>query len=87
MISKILIIMANGVLCYSKTFVGSDDMDYDLVSGFLTAISSIAKEIGGGEIRALNFRNFNFVYTYDEEKLCMFIIVTDINLLNNFTMI
>jgi len=79
MISKILIIMANGVLCYSKTFVGSDDMDYDLVSGFLTAISSIAKEIGGGEIRALNFRNFNFVYTYDDEKLCMFIIVTEID--------
>lgn len=71
--------MANGVLCYSKTFVGSDDMDYDLVSGFLTAISSIAKEIGGGEIRALNFRNFNFVYTYDDEKLCMFIIVTEID--------
>jgi len=79
MISKILIIMANGVLCYSKTFVGSDDMDYDLVSGFLTAISTIAKEIGGGEIRALNFRNFNFVYTYDDEKLCMFIIVTEID--------
>jgi hypothetical protein len=71
--------MSNGVLCYSKTFVGSDDMDEDLVSGFLTAISSIAKEIGGGEIRALNFKNFNFVYTYDEEKLCMFIIVTDID--------
>ncbi|MFW9902262.1 MAG: Rab family GTPase [Candidatus Thorarchaeota archaeon] len=71
--------MANGVLCYSKTFVGSDDMDYDIVSGFLTAISSIAKEIGGGEIRSLNFRNFNFVYTYDDEKLCMFIIVTDID--------
>jgi len=79
MISKILIIMANGVLCYSKTFVGSDDMDYDLVSGFLTAISSIAKEIGGGEIKSLNFRNFNFVYTYDDEKLCMFIIVTEID--------
>ena len=79
MISKILIIMANGVLCYSKTFVGSNDMDYDIVSGFLTAISSIAKEIGGGEIRSLNFRNFNFVYTYDDEKLCMFIIVTDID--------
>ncbi len=79
MISKILIIMANGVLCYSKTFVGSDDMDYDLVSGFLTAISTIAKEIGGGEIKSLKFRNFNFVYTYDDEKLCMFIIVTEID--------
>ncbi len=79
MISKILIIMSNGVLCYGKTFVGDTDIDYDLVSGFLTAISSIAKEIGGGEIRSLNFRNFNFIYTRDDENLCMFIIVTDID--------
>ncbi|NVM35313.1 MAG: hypothetical protein HWN81_06935 [Candidatus Lokiarchaeota archaeon] len=79
MISKILIIMSNGIPCYGKTFVGDTDMDYDLVSGFLTAISSIAKEIGGGEIRSLYFRNFNFIYTRDEENLCMFIIVTDID--------
>jgi len=79
MISKILIIMSSGVLCYSKTFFGEDKLDNDLVSGFLTAISSIAKEIGGGEIESLNFRNFNFVYTQDDEKLCMFIIVTDID--------
>ena len=79
MISKILIIMTNGVLCYGKTFVGDIDIDYDLISGFLTAISSIAKVIGGGEIRSLNFRNFNFIYTRDDENLCMFIIVTDID--------
>ncbi|MEE9376447.1 MAG: GTPase domain-containing protein [Candidatus Lokiarchaeia archaeon] len=79
MISKILIIMSNGVLCYSRTFVGDTDIDNDLVSGFLTAISSIAREIGGGEIRSLNFRNFNFIYTRDDENLCMFIIVTDID--------
>ena len=79
MISKILIIMSSGVLCYSKTFFGEDFIDNDLISGFLTAISSIAKEIGGGEIESLNFRNFNFIYTNDDEKLCMFIIVTDID--------
>ena len=79
MISKILIIMSGGVLCYSKTFVGDSNIDDDLVSGFLTAISNIAKEIGGGEIESLNFRNFNFIYTHDDEKLCMFIIVTDID--------
>jgi len=79
MISKILIIMSNGVLCYGKTFVGETNIDYDLVSGFLTAISNIAKEIGGGEVRSLNFRNFNFIYTRDDENLCMFIIVTDID--------
>ena len=79
MISKILIIMSSGVLCYSKTFFGDEHIDNDLVSGFLTAISSIAKEIGGGEIESLNFRNFNYIYTNDDEKLCMFIIVTDID--------
>jgi len=79
MISKILIIMSGGVLCYSKIFFGDTTIDNDLVSGFLTAISNIAKEIGGGEIESLNFRNFNFIYTHDEEKLCMFIIVTDID--------
>ena len=79
MISKILIIGPGGVLCYSKTFIGDDQISSDLISGFLTAISNIAEEIGGGEIRSLNFRNFNFVYTYDDEKLGMFIIVTDID--------
>ena len=78
MISKILIIMSGGILCFSKTFFGDDKVDDDLVSGFLTAISNIAKEIGGGEIESLNFRNFNFVYTHDDEELCMFIIVADI---------
>ena len=71
--------MSGGVLCYSKTFFGDDKIDDDLISGFLTAISNIAKEIGGGEIESLNFRNFNFIYTHDDEKLCIFIIVTDID--------
>ena len=79
MISKILIIGPGGVLCYSKTFIGDEQISSDLISGFLAAISSIAEEIGGGDIRSLNFRNFNFVYTYDDEKLAMFIIVTDID--------
>ncbi len=79
MISKILIIMSSGILCYSKTFFGEDKLDNDLVGGFLTAINSIAKEIGGGTIESLNFRNFNYIYTHDDEKLCMFIIVTDID--------
>lgn len=78
MISKILVIMSGGTLCYSKTFIGKDQIDDDLISGFLTAISNIAQEIGGGEIKSLYFRNFNFIYSYDEEKICMFVIITDI---------
>jgi len=83
MISRVLIIAAGGILCYSKNFFGESTSDLkadnDLISGFLTAISSFAQEIKGGDIKALNFRNFNFIYSYDEEFGCMFIIVTDID--------
>ncbi len=79
MIQKILIIKSSGVLCYSKSFVNDEDIDKDFVSGFLTAINNIAKEIGGGEIRSIHFRNFNIVYTFDYEKNWIFIIVTDID--------
>lgn len=72
-----------GVLCYSKNFIGdiqNDDnlIEEDLVGGFLNALSNFAKEIQGGVIESLNFRNFNFIYSYDEEFGCMFILVIDI---------
>jgi len=79
MISRILIIASGGLLCYSKSFISESNVDDDLVSGFLTAISNFAKEIKGGEIKALNFMNFNFIYAYDEPLDCMFIIVSDID--------
>ena len=84
MISRILIMAPGGVLCYSKNFIGNiqkeDNLiEEDLVGGFLNAISSFAKEIQGGEIDSLNFRNFNFIYSYDEEFGCMFILVIDID--------
>ncbi len=79
MISRILIIASGGLLCFSKNFLGKDTVDDDLVSGFLTAISNFAKEIKGGEITSLNFMNFNFMYDYDEELDIMFILVIDID--------
>ncbi len=79
MISRILIIASGGLLCYSKSFISESTVDDDLVSGFLTAISNFAKEIKGGEIKALNFMNFNFIYEYDDPLDCMFIIVCDID--------
>jgi len=79
MISKVLIIRANGILCYSKTLFGHDQIDDDFVSGFLTTFLDIAQKIGGGEIRSLNFRNFNIIYSYDDEKFCIFILIADIN--------
>lgn len=74
-----MIIKSSGILCYSKTFQGEDKIDDDFISGFLTAILDISQKIGGGEIRSLNFRNFNINYSYDDEKLCIFILVADIN--------
>lgn len=71
MISKVLIIPANGILCYSKTLYGHDQIDDDFVSGFLTTFLDIAQKIGGGEIQSLNFGNFNNTYSYEYEKLCV----------------
>ncbi len=79
MISKVLIIRANGILCYSKTLFGHDQIDDDFVSGFLTTFLDIAQKIGGGEIKSLNFKNFNIIYSYDDEKFCVFILIADIN--------
>ena len=78
MIKKILVIKANGVLCYLKSFIGDITIDEDFISGFFTAISDFAKEIGGGEIKSLNFRNFNIFYSFNYEKSYIFIIVTDV---------
>ncbi|MFX0030714.1 MAG: hypothetical protein ACFE8B_15990 [Candidatus Hermodarchaeota archaeon] len=74
-----MIIKSSGILCYSKTFYGEDKIDDDFISGFLTAILDISQKIGGGEIKSLNFRNFNINYSYDDDKLCIFILVSDIN--------
>lgn len=79
MISKVLIIRSNGILCYSKTLFGHEQIDDDFVSGFLTTLLDIAQKIGGGEIRALNFRNFNITYSYDDEKFCVFILIANSN--------
>jgi len=76
-ILKIFIIGPGGVLCYSKNFIEEFDMDEMMISGFLSAISSFAKEIKGGEISALIFKNFNFVYSYYIEFDCIFVIVID----------
>ncbi len=79
MISRLFVIASGGLLCYSKSFIGQEEFEDDLISGFLTAISNFAQEIKGGGIKALNFRNFNYVYSYDTKYDCMFVLVTDIN--------
>jgi hypothetical protein len=75
----VLVILSKGLLCYSKTFFGHDNIDDDFISGFLSTILDISHKIGGGEIKSLNFRNFNIVYSYDDDKLCVFILLSEIN--------
>ncbi|MFX0136618.1 MAG: nitrilase-related carbon-nitrogen hydrolase [Candidatus Hodarchaeota archaeon] len=79
MILKIFIIARGGILCYSKNYFEEINIDEGTISGFLTAISKFAKEIKGGEIKALIFRNFNFIYSYSIEFDLIFVIVIDIN--------
>ena len=81
MISRIFVIASGGLLAYSKCFVETDESttDGDLISGFITAISNFAMEIKGGQISSLNFKNFNFIFTYDNEIDCMFVVIIDIN--------
>ena len=50
MISKVLVILSKGLMCYSKTFFGHDNIDDDFISGFLSTILDISQKIGGGEI-------------------------------------
>ena len=77
MILKIFIIGPGGILCYSKNFFEQIDIFEESISGFLTAISDFAKEIKGGDIKALVFRNFNFIYSYSVEYNSIFVIVID----------
>ncbi|MFX1409503.1 MAG: nitrilase-related carbon-nitrogen hydrolase [Promethearchaeota archaeon] len=77
MILKIFIIAPGGVLCYSKDFFEQIDKDEEVISGFLKAISDFAKEIKGGDIKALIFRNFKLIYSYSIEFDFIFVIVID----------
>jgi len=76
-ILKLFIIGPGGILYYSKSFFSHIEVDEGVLSGFLAAFSDFANEIKGGEVKALIFREFNFIYSYSSEFKLMFIIVTD----------
>jgi signal recognition particle receptor subunit beta len=77
LILKIFIIGPGGILCCSKEYFGQSDIDNEIISGFLTGISDFASEIKGGQIRTLNFRNFNIVYSYSVEYGFKFVIIIE----------
>jgi len=76
MISKIFIIGAKGDLVYSKIFFGTNHQDKETIK-FLTSINHVGKKVIGEHIRSLNFANFNYIYSQDEQDN-LFIIVSDI---------
>jgi len=76
MISKIIIIGANGDLIYTKTFFGSNHQDKETIK-FLTSINHVGKKVIGERISSVNFTNFNYVYSQDNQDN-LFIIVSDI---------
>ena len=75
MISKVLIIASDGELCYSKTLFESHFIDNDIVE-YLSLFNKIGNKLGGGQVRSLNFTNFNFVYSYDDQNY-IYVMITD----------
>ncbi len=78
MIYKIFVIVQTK-LCYSKSFSKQGASDDDLVSGFLAAFSDFAQEITAGEIKSFKFKNYNYIYEYDKDINAMFVVIVDID--------
>ena len=53
--------------------------DPELISGFLTAMSSFAEEIGGKDITKLEFMKFNFIYSAYPALNLKFVLSTEKN--------
>jgi hypothetical protein len=53
------------------------DKKDEIISGYITAVSDFAREIKGGKIESLIFKNFKFVYSYSREFKCIFVIAID----------
>lgn len=70
-------ISTGGVLCYSKNFFEDFNIKEEIFAGFLKGISDFVKEIKGGQIKTLNFRNFNLFYSYSIEFDYIFVIAAD----------
>ena len=78
MIRQIFIITNAGLLAYSRNFV-AEDVDADLISGFLTAMASFAQEIKGGSMEKMEFGEFQFIYSIDEKLGIKFVLCIDKN--------
>ncbi|MFX1325484.1 MAG: hypothetical protein ACFE8N_11035 [Promethearchaeota archaeon] len=79
MILKIFIIGPGGVLCCSKEYFSQFDVNEELISGFLQAISDFAEEISVGKIQVLEFHNFKFVYSYTADQKFIVVMVIEKN--------
>ena len=63
-------------MIFSRNYV-NQDVDPDLLSGFLTALSSFAQEIKGAAIEKMEFMQFQFLYLLENNLKLKFILCID----------
>ena len=68
MLKSVIIFWTHGTLLYSKTY-GTAQKDPHLVSGFLSAFTSFAKELGEKEIRSITMQP-NKIFMSLRQDLC-----------------
>ncbi|MFX0098007.1 MAG: hypothetical protein ACFFCS_00385 [Candidatus Hodarchaeota archaeon] len=72
MIRQLLVIASGGMLVYSRQY-GTKQVDQDLISGFLMALSNFSVEVKGGAIESLVMQDVRFIYSVgDYEYLFVF---------------
>jgi hypothetical protein len=83
MIRQLFVITSSGLLAYNRNFIipkNDEDkggVDSDLISGFLTALSSFASEIRGGSMEKMEFMQFQFLYSMDKDLDLKFVLCID----------
>jgi hypothetical protein len=68
MIRNFMVIGSGGLLMYSRQY-GDRKVDQDLISGFLTALSSFSSEVKGGKIESLVMQDIRFIYSIGDSDL------------------
>lgn len=68
-------IASGGMLVYSRQY-GSKQVDQDLISGFLMALSNFSVEVKGGAIESLVMQDVRFIYSLGDYEY-LFVFCTD----------
>jgi signal recognition particle receptor subunit beta len=77
LILTIFIIAPGGILCCSQDYRGQEEIDEEIIGGFLTGMSDFFREIKGGKIKELILGNFNYIFSYSVEYDYTFVIAIE----------